>query len=248
MLEVVFVGDKAANYPKVLQARIEINETPEVYDARLALVTDDPFEALAYVSHHYLDEFLLLLDLRIKGALEVAKKVREKAKFILIVLLGVDEKLLKSAVEQMIEPFAVLEVKDDAENEIEKLRVIMDVAYQRYIKYFNDRLEESITCRDIEGTFRRIKLEQILWAQNVTGKSRHIILHGKNELELELLTDLKKLEEKSIQFFRSSRGILINLQNATKFDPHEQLIYFTETTEPVRVSGRKTRELVRRLL
>ena len=102
-------------------------------------------------------------------------------------------------------------VDSDIQNEL-------DMAYKKYLKHFGKHGDGYFASYDNNNVKRRIKLVDVLWAEVLTGKNRHILLHEKSGVTFELHMNLKKMEGYTDDFFRISRSVLVNLQNITYLD------------------------------
>lgn len=239
MLKVVFVGDDQSAYPLILQNRIEINQTNSMYDAQIVLITDDTHEAENYLCEHSLNEFFVILDLRLPGAFECARIAREQVQFMTLVVLDKDDSQLKRCVQAGLEITSMWQepvVDSDIQNEL-------DIAYKKYLKHFGKHGDGYFASYDNNNVKRRIKLVDVLWAEVLTGKNRHILLHEKSGVTFELHMNLKKMEGYTDDFFRISRSVLVNLQNITYLDKKNHLVYMENESVGLEVSGRKIKKI-----
>ncbi|WP_162626426.1 LytTR family DNA-binding domain-containing protein [Ligilactobacillus murinus] len=239
MLKVVFVGDDQSAYPLILQNRIEINQTNSMYDAQIVLITDDTREAENYLCEHSLNEFFVILDLRLPGAFECARIAREQVQFMTLVVLDKDDSQLKRCVQAGLEITSMWQepvVDSDIQNEL-------DIAYKKYLKHFGKYGDGYFVSYDNNNVKRRIKFVDVLWAEVLTGKNRHILLHEKSGVTFELHMNLKKMEGYTDDFFRISRSVLVNLQNITYLDKKNHLVYMENESVGLEVSGRKIKKI-----
>lgn len=191
VLKVVFVGDDQSAYSLILQNRIEINQTNSMYDAQIVLITNDTREAENYLCEHSLNEFFVILDLRLPGAFECARIAREQVQFMTLVVLDKDDSQLKRCVQAGLEITLMWQepvVDSDIQNGL-------DIAYKKHLKHFGKHGDGYFASYDNNNVKRRIKFVDVLWAEVLTGKNRHILLHEKSGVTFELHMNLKKWKD-----------------------------------------------------
>ncbi|WP_396592179.1 LytR/AlgR family response regulator transcription factor [Lactobacillus delbrueckii subsp. bulgaricus] len=234
MLAIIILEDNTAEreiIQQMIENRIQINETPAAYDARVVLSTGDPHSVLAYIAEHQDLNYLAFLDIDLKTSLdgiEVASRIKNIGILSQIVFVTADATALRLTIERHVEPLDYI-TKDAAPLEIQhRIYETVDTAYKRYQLTMTSAKQTSyFTYSKIRNFVEKIPLADLYYISIQPKKYKTLRVYAKNKV-FDCLGTLKDYEKRYPSLVPADRQSLINLDAVQNYDEKKGIAYFDQ--------------------
>ncbi len=233
MLAIIILEDNAAEreiIQQMIENRIQINETPDAYDARVVLSTGKPRDVLAYIEQHQDLNYLAFLDIDLKTSLdgiEVASRIKNIGILSQIVFVTADATALRLTIERHVEPLDYI-TKDSAPEQIQqRIHETVDTAYKRYRLTMSSGQASYFTYSKIHGFLERIPLAELYYISIQPKKYKTLRVYAKNRV-FDCLGTLKDYEKRYPNLVFADRQSLINLDAVQTYDEKKGIVYFDQ--------------------
>lgn len=234
MLAIIILEDNTAEreiIQQMIENRIQINPTPDAYDAHIVLSTGDPHKVLTYIEDHQDLNYLAFLDIDLKTSLdgiEVASRIKNIGILSQIVFVTADATALRLTIERHVEPLDYI-TKDAALLEIQhRIYETVDTAYKRYRLTMNSASQTSyFTYSKIHGFLERIPLAELYYISIQPKKYKSLRVYAKNKV-FDCLGTLRDYEKKYPSLVPADRQSLINLDAVQTYDEKKGIVYFDQ--------------------
>ena len=207
------------------------------YHMRVAMVTDNPYEVVEYVSENK-SAGLYFLDINIgidMDGLSLTERIRECDPRGFIVFITVHGDTMHLAFKHKVEVMDFI-VKDELFDFKERIELCIDSAHKMYTRATNEL--QPIFAFKVQDKLVATERNKIIYLENSTIDSRMIIIHLENGV-FEFYGRLKEVEEKlGDDFFRCHKSYIVNLKKIKEVNLKEKLIYL-ENAKKCYVSVRK---------
>lgn len=245
MLKVIILenNDYQSDYiEKIVTQRRMINNTPQSYDMKVWLQTDDPQEVIKKVKG---EDYLAILDIELDNkisGIDVAEEIRKKSEFAEIIFVTAYQEYLPYTVSRRIEPFDYVSKGQDITSITDRLRKDIDEAYLRYQNYINggQKKQDKFTYEPIHGVKRQVNFDDLYYIESVKNENRRLRIVGKN-IRIEYHGELRKIDDDRL--LRVNQSTLINPLSIQEFNRKERVVYFGDSELKVTVSYRKVKML-----
>lgn len=233
MLAIIILEDNAAErkiIQQMIENRIQINETPVAYDARVVLSTGNPHSVLAYIEQHQNLNYLAFLDIDLKTSLdgiEVASRIKNIGILSQIVFVTADAAALRLTIQRHVEPLDYI-TKDSSPEQIQhRIYETVDTAYKRYQLTMSSGQASYFTYSKIHGFLERIPLAELYYISIQPKKYKTLRVYAKNRV-FDCLGTLKDYEKRYPNLVFADRQSLINLDAVQTYDEKKGIVYFDQ--------------------
>lgn len=234
MLAIIILEDNAAErkiIQQMIENRIQINETPDAYDARVVSSTGKPRDVLAYIEQHQDLNYLAFLDIDLKTSLdgiEVASRIKNIGILSQIVFVTADATALRLTIERHVEPLDYI-TKDSAPEQIQhRIHETVDTAYKRYRLTMGSANQTSyFTYSKIRNFVEKIPLADLYYISIQPKKYKTLRVYAKNRV-FDCLGTLKDYEKRYPNLVFADRQSLINLDAVQTYDEKKGIVYFDQ--------------------
>lgn len=234
MLSIIILEDNLKQR-KVIQEfienRLNINPTPNIYDAKILLSTSDPQKVLNYLSQNENTDILAFLDIDLQtdiDGIEVASHIKNMGKYSQIVFVTADADALRLTIKQHIAPLDYV-TKGNSINEIrQRIYEIVDTAYHRYQLMLNSAPTTNyFVYSKMHGFIEKIPLNQIFYITIQPKKYKQLRVYSKKRI-FDCSGTLKEYENKYSSLVFADRQSLINLNTVKSYNEKTGIVYFDD--------------------
>ncbi|MFR0586341.1 autolysis-associated response regulator transcription factor [Lactobacillus porci] len=234
MLAIIILEDNVAEreiIQQMIENRIQINETPDAYDARVVLSTGKPRDVLAYIEQHQDLNYLAFLDIDLKTSLdgiEVASRIKNIGILSQIVFVTADAAALRLTIQRHVEPLDYI-TKDSSPEQIQhRIYETVDTAYKRYRLTMGSANQTSyFTYSKIRNFVEKIPLADLYYISIQPKKYKTLRVYAKNRV-FDCLGTLKDYEKRYPNLVFADRQSLINLDAVQTYDEKKGIVYFDQ--------------------